>query len=221
VSPGEPMITQVLMPGYLGLAERSIEVDWKTVVVHGPSVIVDRNSPAWKAGLRFGDSITSINGISYDAFHSALPPAGTPFQIVAWNERRGLFTVVGQLGAKPTPRPESPSAGIQAISPGKPVTRQERPHFVLGFISRHPRLMAVDTRVLSLLLDHEGPMGIIPKRQTLARTLRCSLSTLDRSMRRCTSEGLLEIESGKSRQRSNRYLVTWPLSHSKSQNWTG
>ena len=82
--------------GHLGLTERSIEVDWKAVDEHGPCVIVAPRSPAWKARLRSGDFIVSINGMTYEAFHSALPAAGTPFEIVAWRKRQGEFTVIGR-----------------------------------------------------------------------------------------------------------------------------
>ena len=43
---------------------------------------------------------------------------------------------------------------------------------------------------MCLLLDHEGYKGIIPKRQTLARVLRCNLNTVDLSLRRCANDGV-------------------------------
>lgn len=212
----------ILVPtlGYLGLTERLIEVDWKTVTARGPCVIVAPRSPAWRGGLRSGDFVVSINGMTYDAFHSTLPAAGTIFTIVAWRQPLGEFTVLGRVAAIPTPSSESSSA-LPAKPSGRPVIRKERPLFVQGYISKHPDLMALDTRLLSLLLNHEGAKGIYPKRITLARSLRCSLSTLDRSMRRCKQVGLLRIESGKSRRRSNRYFVTWPLDHPRSSGWYG
>ncbi len=207
-------------PGYLGLTQRTIEVDWKIVASHGPCVIVASRSPAWKAGLRFGDFVVSINGMTYDAFHSALPIAGTVFKIVAWRKRFGLFTVLGQLGPLPKHPSESSSAS-PTNAPGRPVMKTERPFFMQGYISKHPDLEALDTRLLSLLLNHEGPKGIIPKRVTLARTLRRSLSTIDRALRRCERAGVLRVESGKSTRRSNDYFVTWPLDHTRSTGWCG
>ena len=211
--------TLIPAPGYLGLIERSFEVDWKSVAEHGPCVIVAPRSPAWRAGLRSDDFVISINGMAYEAFHSAVPAVGTSFVIVAWRKRIGQVTVVGLLGT--TPKPPSASACSPAIPSGKPVTKRERPFFMQGFISKHPELKALDTRVLSLLLNHEGPKGIIPKRRTLARALRCSFSTLDRSMHRCKRAGVLRVESGKPRRRSSRYFVTWPLDHRKSDGWRG
>ena len=204
--------------GYLGLTQRTIEVDWKSVVEHGPCVIVAPRSPARKAGLKSGDFVVSINGMTYDNFHSALPAAGTMFRIVVWRERVGELTALGCLGTIPKPPPESSSASPTKPS-GRQVTRKERPLFMQGFISSHPDLKALDTRLLSLLLNHEGAKGIYPKRMTLARSLRCSLSTLDRSVRRCIRAGVLVVESGKSRRKSNSYFVTWPLDHPRSSDW--
>ena len=79
--------------------------------------------------------------------------------------------------------------------------------------------MALDIRLLILLLDHEGRDGIFPKRRRLARIMGCSLSTLDRSIRRCKQAGVLQVESGKFDRKANRYFVTWPLSHEQSRNW--
>jgi PDZ domain len=212
--------TPILPAGYLGLIERSIEVDWKAVHEHGPCVIVEPRSPAWKAGLRSGDFIVSINGVTYEAFHSILSAAGTAFTIIAWRNRVGKLTAIGRLGTKPKSSPECPSS-VPATLAGKPVTKKERPLFVQGFISDHPDLEAIDTRLLSRLLNYEGPKGIIPKRETLARDLCCSLSTIDRSLRRCKRGGVLRVASGKSRGKWNTYFVTWPLSHPKSHSWRG
>lgn len=217
MTPEESAPSLVPIPGYLGLIERSIEVDWKIVLEHGPCVLVKYRSPAWRAGLRSDDFVVSINGMAYDAFRSVLPPAGTSFEIIAWRNGVGQITVVGLLGM--IPKPPSVLARLPATPSGRPVAKKERPVFMQGFISRHPDLKALDTRVLSLLLNHEGPKGIIPKRVTLARALRCSLSTLDRSIHRCKRAGVLRLESGKSRRRSNRYFVTWPLSHPRSSGW--
>jgi hypothetical protein len=208
-------------PGYLGLTQRSIEVDWKAVTEHGPCVIVATPSSAWKAGLRSGDFVVSINDITYETFHSAIPAADTRFVIIAWRKDIGEITVVGRLGRLPKSRQKRLLASSPATPSGRPVTKKERPFFMQGFISRHADLKALDTRLLSLLLNHEGPKGIIPKRITLARILRCSLSTLDRSLRRCEHGGVLRVESGKSCRRSNRYSVTWPLNHPKSSDWSG
>jgi len=212
--------TRVEAPGYLGLTQRSIEVDWKAVSDHGPCVIVAPRSPAWKGGLRCGDFIVSINGMNFDDFHSVLPTAGTPFTIVAWRQRVGEVTAFGRLGAPPKP-PSETSSATPAKSPGRPVPKRERPLFVQGFISNNSDLKAIDIRLLIVLLNCEGVRGSFPKRATLAIRMHCSLSTVDRSNRRCQHAGVLRVESGRSRRRSNRYFVTWPLNHPKSVGWEG
>jgi hypothetical protein len=219
VTPEESTPTLVPTPGYLGLRERSIEVDWKKVADHGPCVIVAYRGPAWRAGVRSKDFVVSINGRSYDAFHSAMPEAGTLVVIVVWRKGLGRLIFAGQLGTVPKPRTQPSSPLFAATSPGKSVTKKERPIFI-GFISKHPDLEALDTRLLCLLLNYEGERGIFPKRRMLAHSLRRSLSTLDRSKRRCQRAGMLRVQSGKLRRRSNNYFVTWPMSHPRSKNWT-
>jgi hypothetical protein len=218
VSTEESAAPAVPIPGYLGLTERTIEVDWKAVAEHGPCVIVAPRSPAWIAGLRSGDFIVSINSISYDAFHRAPPTADTEFSIVVWRERVGKFTAFGRLGT--IPKSHSQSSLILPLSQsGRPVDKKERPFFMQGYISKHRELKALDTRLLSLLLNYEGINGIYPRRATLAKDLHCSLSTIDRSVQRCKCAGVLQVDSGKTLRRSNRYYVTWPLSHPKSSDW--
>lgn len=215
-SPGPPP-SLTPSPGYLGLTRRSFEVDQKSVLEHGPCVWVTPYSPAWKAGLRNGDFITSINGSDCDKFDPARKTAGEPFRIVAWRPRFGKLTFFGQLAAAPKPRPTPSWLNHPAMPAGKAVNRNERSVFVQGYISKHPHLKAIDTRLLTLLLNYEGAKGIFPKRNTLAKDLSCSLSTLDRSIRRCMHEGALVVDSGKSRRKSNKYFVTWPQNHPRSR----
>jgi hypothetical protein len=129
----------------------------------------------------------------------------------------GTLHFFGQLGNVPKRRLERERAAAPEILPGKPVTKKERPIFVQGYISMHQNLKALDTRLLSLLLNYEGHKGIFPKRQTLTKHLRCSLSTLDRSIQRCKRVGVLRVESGKPGRQPNKYFVTWPINHPKSK----
>jgi hypothetical protein len=204
-------------PGYLGLFARTFGVDRKSVAEHGPCVIVKIFSPAWKEGARSGDFISSINEMGYYEFHSELPAVGSPFHIVAWRVGLGTLHFFGQLGNVPKRRLEPESWNTPTTMPGKSVVRKERPFFMQGYISMHPNLNALDTRLLSLLLNYEGHKGIFPKRQTLTKHLRCSLSTLDRSIQRCKQVGVLRVESGKPGRQPNRYFVTWPINHPRSK----
>jgi hypothetical protein len=203
--------------GYLGLLERQIEVDWKAVAEHGPCVIVRLQSPAWSAGLRSDDFIRAINGISFEEFHAALPPPGTPFQIVAWREDHGELVVHGKLGTIPAlsrsarwrPRPRKT---------GKRLEKKERPPFIQEFLAKHPRLEAIDVRLMILLINYDGHRGIIPSRGRLARDMHCSRSTVDRAIARCRAEGILRVESGKHLRRPNTFFVSWPADHERSKN---
>jgi hypothetical protein len=203
-------------PGYLGLRERQIDVDWTLAGRYGPCVLVNPRSPAAKAGLRFGDYITSINGASFDEFHKAVPPVGTRFEIVAWREGLDVFHVFGILAKPPKEREKQPWEKWPATIPGRPVRKAEHPYFFHGFISKDPRLTPPDCRYLSLLANYRGRDGIFPKRRTIASNLHCSLSTVARCQQRCTYRGVLTVMSGKRRRSSNEYVLTLPADHERA-----
>jgi hypothetical protein len=202
--------------GYLGLDERKIGVDWNAVAEHGPCVTVWIHSPAWRAGLRSGDFIRSINKISLDAFLAAPPPPGTRFEVVAWRLGFGELSVQGKLGTIPNP-PKRSDWRAPLAKAGKRLEKKERPAFIHGFLADHKGLEAIDVRLVLVLLNYEGPIGIIPRRGRLARDMHCSLSTVDRAIARCKAEGILRVESGKHLRRSNTYFVTWPADHKRSK----
>ncbi len=201
--------------GYLGLRVRTIELDQKLTALYGPSILVIRSSPAAKAGLRSGDYIRSINDLSYEEYHRAMPPVGTLFEIHIWRRGVGELRFAGVLEKPPKERRKEEWEQRPATMPGRPVRKDERPVF-MDFISKDPGLK-LDVRYLTVLLNHDGYLGIYPKRRTLAKELSCSLSTVSRCQRRCIHRGVLEVFSGKRRRTSNTYVVSWPQDHGRSR----
>ncbi len=153
-------------PGYLGLSERQIEVDWNAVAQHGPCVMVKARSPAWKSGLRYGDNVTSINDISYADFHAVMPPAGTTFTINAFRQGVGTIRTFGVLKPVTVPRPPAAWKSSPGVLPGRRVEKKERTRFVQRDAARNPNLTDRAVRILNLLFEFDGPKGIIPKHCT-------------------------------------------------------
>jgi hypothetical protein len=202
-------------PGYLGLRERTINVgiDWTLAEKYGPSVIVELGSPVAKAGVRSGDYIISINGVTFDEFQKAIPPAGTRFEVVAWRKGRGEIRVSGTLAEVPKDGAEQwQSPGIES---GKLVAKTERPVFI-GFITGHLGLDPIDVRLLLLIIDLDWGDGTIQSRSALANRLGRSVRTVDRATLRCRQAGVLRVKSGKARCEANAYFVTWPANHERS-----
>jgi hypothetical protein len=202
--------------GYLGLRPRTMELDYKLIAMYGPCVLVMPRSPAAIAGLKSGDYIRSINDLTYEEFHKAMPPAGTPFEVHFWRPGCGEFRAFGALEKPPKERRKEWWEQWAATAPGRPVRKDERPVF-MDFTSKDKRLTHVDCRYLTILLNYEGYSGIFPKRRTIAEALNCSLSTVSRCQRRCSFRGVLEVFSGKRGRSSNSYVVTWSEDHERSR----
>jgi hypothetical protein len=204
-------------PGYLGLGERTIDVgiDWTLVETYGPCVVVVSRSPAMKAGLRSSDYIISINGVRFDEFHKAIPPAGTRFEIVAWRKNLGEIRVFGTLANVAKTRLEQAEQS-PTVPAGKRVSKTERPVFI-GFISDHPNLHAIDVRLLLVIIERDWGDGTIQSRSALANRLGRSIRSVDRATLRCRQAGVLRVKSGKARCEATAYFVTWPANHERSR----
>jgi hypothetical protein len=181
---------------WLGLTPATIEVDWHLAERYGMCVVVTPRSPASRAGLKTGDFVKSINDKDYAAFHAEMPPTGSPFQIVFFRRGLGECRVLGKMGSPATPARVPAWRRLPAVLPGRRLHRDNRLEYH-GFVARHPHLTAVETRLLTLLIEHDWHKGIVPKHATLASEMGCSIRTVKRSLCRCKHFGLLDWVSGK------------------------
>jgi hypothetical protein len=195
--------------GYLGLTQRTIEVDWAHVEQYGPCVLVAPRSPAWQAGLRSNDFVTSINDQTFEAFHAATPAAGVQFCIVAYRKGVGKISTFGCLASFPKPKPEPEWGNAQGVLPGKLVERGDRAQY-MNLVTTHRDLSSRDTRLLQILLNIQWHRGIIPSRAEIAEKMHCCRKTVQRSIARCQHFGFLRVVSGKAKYTSNTYFVCWP-----------
>jgi hypothetical protein len=196
--------------GFLGLTPKIIEVDFVHVSQYGPCVFVEPRGAAWKAGLRPGDFVTSINDQTFEAFHAEIPPAGTQFRIVAYRKGVGVIRTFGILGFPPRSKPQAEWMRTRGVLPGDVVKRAERSKY-LDLVSKHPSLTDRDVRLLTILVNMEWHRGIIPAHATIAKKMRCHRSTVKRSIARTQHFGFLRIISGKQSHTTNSYQVCWPV----------
>jgi hypothetical protein len=212
---GQPSIGNAVSPsgpGWLGLVQTIVNVDWSLVAQYGPRVTVAPRSPAWCGGLRTGDYIVSIDGKSFEAFHDGLPPPGTPLRIEFFRARFGVNAVFVKMANLPKPantRHPALRRAPPAIA-GSRVERSERPEFVQRFIPRHPGLKHSDVKLLMTLLEAEGPKGIVIRASVLASQMNCSLRTVWRAIAQCRYFGVVRVASGKTRRHADSFEVCWP-----------
>ena len=167
--------------GYIGLTEKTIEVDWASVEAHGPCVMVAPGSPAHRAGLRNGDFITSINDKSFYEFQANPPPPGEMCYVQVFRKGLGKIHVTPfRVGSPPKPAASLPPGEL----PGDPVHKTDRPRFI-EHINKDRRLKSMDVRLLIGLINHDGKNGIFLKHSTLAREMNCSVSTVKRAIFEC------------------------------------
>jgi len=202
VAPAAPL-------GYLGLIQKTVEVDWATVAEHGPSVFVQPRSPARAAGLRNGDYVVSINDLPFDVFYAKLPPPGTQVRIIIFRAELGRLTAYALLKSPPKPKRVVAWERMPAILPGRVVGKKDRPKY-LDFITKYAALSSRETHLLTVLLNMEWHEGIIPSHATIAGKMHCSVPTVKRSIARCMHFGCLQVTSGKGIGRTNSYQVCSP-----------
>jgi hypothetical protein len=199
-------------PGFLGLVQTIVNVDWSLVTQYGPRVTVAPRSPAWRTGLRNGDYIVSIDAKSFDAFHNDPAPPGTPVRIEFFRPRFGINAVFAEMGRSPklaNTRHPALRRAPPALA-GARVEKSERPEFVQRFIPRHQGLKHSDIKLLMTLLESEGSKGIVIRASVLASLMNCSLRTVRRAIAQCRYFGLLRVTSGKTRRHANSYEVCQP-----------
>jgi hypothetical protein len=198
--------------GWLGLIPATIEIDWDLVSQHGPCVMVAPGSPARRAGMKSGDFVKSINDKGFAEFQAELPPPGSPFSVVFFRKAVGDLRTFGVMVSPPKPRRVPTWQSKPSVLPGRQVEPNLRPQY-LGFVAKHPSLKAVDTRLLTLLIEYEWVKGSIPKHASLSLDMGCSVPTVKRSLDRCRHFGLVDWISGKADREANSYTVCWPAGH--------
>jgi hypothetical protein len=199
-------------PGYLGLVLKAGGVDWDLVARYGPCVMVEPRSPAWMDGLRSGDFITTINHQPFAAFHANPPSAGTPYAVVAYRKGLGTIRTFGTVGTTPKPKQAPAWQKSPSVIAGKRVEKNERPAF-LGWLSTRRNLRSCDKVLIHALIEFDGRKGILPKHNSIAKHLGCSVRSVKRWIERCRHFGILRVESGKCSWTSNTYTVCWPAGY--------
>jgi hypothetical protein len=189
-------------PGYLGLTARTVE--------YGVPVIVAARSPAWKAGLRSDDFVTTINDQEFYAFHAKMPPTGTQFRIVAYRRTVGIMRTFGIL-APATPRQlkRRPAWSREpSVLAGRPVLKSDRPKY-WKLVSRQPFVRRYQW-YLTTLIEIDWGRGLFPKHGTIAVKANANMRAVRRAQACCAHFGFVRVTSGKLKHKSNYYDVCWP-----------
>jgi hypothetical protein len=197
-------------PGYLGLIQKTIEVDWVMAEKYGPPVIVATRSPAWKAGLRSDDFVTTINDQEFQAFHAKMPPAGTQFRIVAYRRSVGIMRTFGVLEPATPRKPKRKPAWTRerSVLAGKPVLKPDRPKY-WKLVSRHPFVRRYQW-YLTTLVEMDWGRGLYAKHETIAAKANTNKWAVRRAQACCANFGFVRVTSGKRKHKSNYCDVCWP-----------
>jgi hypothetical protein len=194
--------------GYLGVIQKTIEVDWARIAEHGPCVLVKPQSPARVAGLRNGDYVVSINDLPLDVFQDKPPPPNTAVRIVFFRPRLGRQTIFCLLGEKPRPPHKPPWGRERSVLAGRPVLKPQRPKY-WKLVSRHPFVRKFQW-YLTTLIEIDWGKGLYPKHETIALKANSNVSAVRRAQACCAHFGFVRVISGKCRHKSNYYDVCWP-----------
>ena len=216
--PHEPAANQPPIAGWLGLKKQTKGIDWKLVDRLGGDavkVIVEGNSPAFRAGIKTDDYVILIDCISFDEYHRVPRRVGS--RVVLKVHRAGVGCLVHEaklskplhLRRRRAPKLKPPTIPILS---GQLVAQNERLKWCNLVSSKtylSPVAKAVALRLVSGYLNRlEGRAW--PAHATLARDLNVSIATVQRALRELVNDGLLLINSHKSSGRTNDYVPTWP-----------
>jgi predicted DNA-binding transcriptional regulator len=202
-------------PGYLGITEQTEGTDWQLQLALGEAVVrvaVAPASPAAREGLRTGDYLQSINGVSLAEFQAARPLAGSEAIIKAHRPGRGEMLFAITLIARREPaKPRAPRMEWPAMTCGEAVARNERLKY-LALVTGNPRLLLVDKAVASRLVTYHLRQNGNASRafSTLAADLGINERTVRRAVARLHREGLLAFRSGRKAGVPNVFTPCWP-----------
>jgi Helix-turn-helix domain len=216
--PLEPVPSQPLVAGWLGLRKQTKGIDWKLVHRLGGEavkVIVKGNGPASRAGIETDDYVILINNVSFDEYHRVPRRVGSHVVLKVHREGVGCLVHEAKLWKPPhlrrrrAPKLKPPTIPVRS---GQLVAQNERLKWLNLVGSKtylSPIAKAVAVRLVSGYLNRlEGRAW--PAHATLARDLNVSVATVQRALRELVNDGLLLINSHKSSGRTNDYVPTWP-----------
>jgi PDZ domain len=216
---GQPSIGDGANPteaGWLGLEILQHTVDWKLCVQLGDGTVrvrVDAGSPANKAGIKTGDYVISINGVSLEEFEAGGLRIGTKAIIKAHREGQVIFA---EVTIRPRPKPKRqkqlPLAPCAVVPCGADVERNERLKWLDQVTGDH-MLRPIDKLVaVRLMVRYANRFtGIAyPSIKKLAADLGVARRSVDFAVKRLHRAGYHDLKSGKAEGRSNEYTATWP-----------
>jgi hypothetical protein len=217
------------LPVWHGITAATIEVDYQLALELSPQgtavkILVERGSPAWKAGLRTGDYLVSIGDsptaeTSFEAFAALDGPMGR--EIFARYHRPGrnaglvdtaVFRLIGRrTRARAAPRWQRGAR----VSFGRVVERgADRARFEAE-MAAHRALPPLAFKILVRLLRYyDGKAGAFPSYRTLAQDVGYSRRRVIDNVACLNWLGIVEVLKQGGRKgnggRTNLFIIHWP-----------
>jgi hypothetical protein len=204
----------------------SLDVDHRLIAELTPDgsavkIGVAPGSAAAKVGIRTGDYVVELGQrdlVPFREFYELGLPVGAGI-LVRYHRPgfhgRGAHQIAAlTLRRRPGSAKPPPWQAYPKVMFGPRVERDERKEF-LAEMTKNPRLTDGCIRYLARLqYYYQGPLGICPSYETVARDLRRERRTVIRYADRLEWSGVLEVKIGAGRRTekgpTNLYVIHWP-----------